>query len=311
MSSKRNGFTLIELLVVIAIIAILIGLLLPAVQKVREAASRMRCSNNLKQIGLAMHSFHDINGNFPQGGGGFVNPATGVSENPAVRVFYFNWPFHIYPYLEQENLYKLAPSDIFADVNTVANGAAILRTLDSSTINNYYCTTRRAVRTYHNDAITDYGGNGGTNGLDGVLVENNTPTFNKVKISSISDGTSNTLLLGERRINIESIESGTDFYDNEPAVRAGGGDGDTMRLAQPSGGSWLAPAADVNVTSTTSGGFFGGPGLRQFGSSHSGIMCAVLADASVRTIRFGCNPTTFKNLCVRNDGLIVDFNNLD
>src|SRR5437870_6428671 len=90
-----SAFTLIELLVVIAIIAILIALLVPAVQKVRDAAARTRCINNLKNIGLAMHSFHDVNKYFPQGGG---DPG---GENPAVRTFYFSWPFHILPYMDQ------------------------------------------------------------------------------------------------------------------------------------------------------------------------------------------------------------------
>src|SRR4051812_47911969 len=115
MSRSRRGFTLIELLVVIAIIAILIGLLLPAVQKVREAASRMQCTNNLKQIGIAAHAFHDVYKNFPRGGG---DPG---GENPAVRVYYFSWTFHIYPFIEQGNLHKLAPTDQFVDVNTVTN----------------------------------------------------------------------------------------------------------------------------------------------------------------------------------------------
>src|SRR3954447_19793815 len=99
-SSARGGFTLIELLVVIAIIAILIGLLLPAVQRVREAANRAQCGNNLKQIGLALQAYHDVHRFFPQGGG---DPG---SENPAKRKFYFSWTYHIYPYIEQDNLYK-------------------------------------------------------------------------------------------------------------------------------------------------------------------------------------------------------------
>ena len=102
-SSGKQGFTLIELLVVIAIIAILIALLLPAVQQAREAARRTQCKNNLKQLGLAMHNYHDVYNIFPHNAGRMTNV-----PSPDQVSAEFSWVFNSLPYLEQANIYNQA-----------------------------------------------------------------------------------------------------------------------------------------------------------------------------------------------------------
>jgi prepilin-type N-terminal cleavage/methylation domain-containing protein/prepilin-type processing-associated H-X9-DG protein len=189
----RSGFTLIELLVVIAIIAILIGLLLPAVQKVREAAARTKCQNNLKQIGLALHSFHDSQNGFPAG---WKTTGTNTDGN-------WGWSVFLLPYIEQQNLYNQLSPDTRTLRAVFQNQLALLQTplsvymCPSDTVaplNDNRPFTQMVTGQSIKIAISNYPGNGGNDGDTGLFQANR-----QIRFGDISDGTSNTLAVGERR----------------------------------------------------------------------------------------------------------------
>ncbi len=192
----RTAFTLIELLVVIAVIAILIGLLLPAVQKVRETASRAKCQNNLKQIGLALHNYHDAHRALPPGyiaSGPYVNGATDTSPGWA-------WGAYILPFLEQQNLYNQYNLSL-----PVPNSPAT-----ATVVNTFLCSSDITPSTAF--AVTD--SSWGTVGMAppssyaaccGGGISTTAATGNGVfyrnsqtRLTDITDGTSNTLFLEER-----------------------------------------------------------------------------------------------------------------
>ncbi len=203
--SRRSsrGFTLIELLVVIAIIAILIGLLLPAVQKVREAAARLKCVNNLKQFGVALHNYHDSNGTLPKGQSRYTSAAP--------REGAWSWMAYILPHIEQGNAWNQAKA--FANGGGT-NWYVWYNPACALSMPLFNCPTdSRGTQQYvmappfSNQTLTGYLGNSGTTStsFNGVLYYES-----KVKLTDISDGTSNTLLVGERPPN-SNLEFGWYF----------------------------------------------------------------------------------------------------
>jgi prepilin-type N-terminal cleavage/methylation domain-containing protein len=282
---RRFAFTLIELLVVIAIIAVLIGLLLPAVQKVREAAARTQCVNNLKQIGIGFHGYHDSQKHFPWAGS---DGPTKSCCNADTRVGW-TWMYHLTPFIEQDAVFT-ATSD-----TTVAQAA----------IKIYYCPSRRQPTVYSNGGRCDYAGNGGRDmngiGREGVLVRQwssltlpaGTPPDQQRRMNDISDGLSNTLMVGEKQCHPTVL--GSSGGDNEPWQNSGW-DQDHVRFAEQ------VPQSDDQHPTSKEATFWS----VRFGSSHPGGVPGVMCDGSVRFIRYSVNAANWSRICLIGDGEVID-----
>ncbi|MDB5307031.1 MAG: pulG 11 [Gemmataceae bacterium] len=265
-----GAFTFIEFLVVVAILVVLIGLLLPAVQKIREAAARTRCTNHLKQMAVAFHTYHDVRGRLPPGGS-HSPPAAAACTDPDCRQAEWSWAYHILPHLEHGAAYR-AP-------DPAAVQAAVIPV--------YYCPTRRPAQLYNGRAMIDYAGNAGTQpeGQNGVVMRT---TQGQITLADITDGTSNTVLLGEKRVNVTGF--GLTGGDHEGYVTPGWNADhyEVYRLGSQ------GPDPDTNLGADAIA-------YPAFGSSHPGVFNAVFADGAARTVRYSVNPATWRRACVRND----------
>jgi hypothetical protein len=293
-------------LVVIAIIAVLIGLLLPAVQKVREAAARAKCSNNLKQLALAMHNHHDATGVMPWG------RSKGALDSPS-------WAVLVLPYIEQQNIYALFLDPningtsypmITRGVNPVATTHNLIRGqwvssgIMQTPVPTFQCPSRdpRVVREQDGNSVTegiasDYGVNYGSSTASTSVIDNGAfyfscgPCGNGLKVTDWVDGSSNTLLIGEKHVTTAGLgvfdAGGADqdfnIYSSQPSKWAYV----TGRKAGPSYPLALSPADPFNS---------------QFGSWHSGVVQFAYGDGSVRGVRTSVPGSTLALLSARSDG---------
>ena len=323
--SSRHGFTLIELLVVIAIIAILIALLLPAVQQAREAARRTECKNKLKQLGVALHNFHDVYQAFPYGSYDDDNRNWG-------------WTVHLLPLMEQDNLYEAlktagmyippsfsktsvgvpnidslgAPHDVS---NTIGNNAAqtVLPALicpsdilPQQANNGYgksnYLGNAGNIRNWPTQMLVDWGCNAGVRGdtLNGVFRNsNNNTNIYPTAIRDITDGTSNTVCIGEVTESLNVSVSA--LNDGAFPIWAGGnpngrGCGDEFGL-----GSHLRLMDQVTTINRRTGN----ESMLSFGSQHPGGAQFLFGDGSVAFLSENVDFTTYERLGQRNDGQVV------
>jgi prepilin-type N-terminal cleavage/methylation domain-containing protein len=281
---RQAGFTLIELLVVIAIIGILIALLLPAVQKIRESANRTKCANNLKQIGLAMHNFHSDHRALP-----YADDRVGSSYA------YPSWAVQILPYIEQGNLYEPFVTPISGV--TQHNGFNPLNHLPPSVpqtaVPIYFCPSHRtpaaealaqASGTIPVGAVGDYGVCVGDDNYQSGAFPLAADTV--VTFRDITDGLSNTFMVGEKHVPVNQF--------GQAAA------GDLCIYASDHGtvGRQAGPRYPLALSRTDAPN-------NQFGSWHSGIVQFAFCDASVRGVRTTTPGRTLGYLANRADGQII------
>jgi prepilin-type N-terminal cleavage/methylation domain-containing protein len=322
---RRYAFTLIELLVVIAIIAILIGLLVPAVQKVREAAARTQCLNNLKQIGLAFHNYEGTYKHFPTAGAQSAALTDPPITPEQIGFDIMGWAYSILPFIEQASVYQVG------QVNGAYHwSAAIGKTMVEVPIPIYQCPSRGNRMSVPASwgsvyAMTDYAGvrtewlnDGGDWQLNhpassntvqafmGIVTKagqvygsagNGNPArsqkFGTVRVTSVVDGTSNTLMIMEKSVMARFYSPQVWDWWELPGW-AHNADWPTMRLA----GNWLPLLPDTQVRPDwmcQSAGFANcatagaRPAEFSFGSAHTGIVNALFGDGSVRSLSFSLN----------------------
>ncbi len=266
--AKRRGFTLIELLVVIAIIAILIALLLPAVQQAREAARRSACKNNLKQIGLALHNYHDVHRTFPPSyvdhtNSGGTLPTVSIAGVPAIN--YVGWGYHVLPYMDQTPLYK------------TPNILAVLPA--------YLCPSFPSGSA---------GDRGRTNYL-AVIASDFTKSPMRPnqtrRIRDFTDGTSNTLLIGEFGGNVANT---TGRWPGLAAVTTAG----TLAIPTTDTNGIIDQFASNALVANLINGASG------FGSLHTGGCHFVFGDGRVRFLSENIDGITYRDLAGCNDNQV-------
>jgi len=319
---KRTAFTLIELLVVIAIIAILIGLLLPAVQKVREAAARTQSRNNLKQFGLAFHNHNDVKGRLPyngrrQAGTPVANFWNAGVANPAIEGS-GSWGFQVLPFIEQDNVYQSWTFD----------GAVypVGYTQHKIALKLFQCPGRNrgagfktgtgssdgpnGVADQASGPVTDYALNCQvnspnnsnlpwlTNGCDKNAVDN------RVSIQNIVDGSSNTILLGEKALRPGKYAD-ADASDWDESIVQGGWGG-TGRRGNSANTSDAAGQATFNMVSDaqllTSNNTCPLCHNDHFGAPWSSGVHFLMGDGSVRQLPYGTDPLQLAYALHPNDG---------